>query len=212
MTVIEGDMGRISEFTVRRLSNYFRILNDLEKRGVPTVSSARLADMGHITSAQVRKDLSYFGTFGTRGLGYKVTELKEAIVQILGLDRHWTMALFGAGFLGHALFFHDGFREDGFFFKHVFDVNSAKVGTVWKDVTIEHQDTAEETLAASPVEIGVIATPGEAAREVAELIVRSGVRGILNFAHAQIKLPEGIWLRNINLAVALESLSFCLSQ
>lgn len=205
-------MDKISEFTVRRLSNYFRILLDLEKRGIPTVSSQRLAELGGITSAQVRKDLSYFGNFGTRGLGYSVAELKGAIMQILGLDNQWTMALFGAGSLGHALFFHQGFRDDGFFFKHVFDSDDKKVGTRWLDVDIEQQRTAEDVLRADPVAIGVIATPPEAAHEIAELLVRVGIRGILNFAPTQLAVPEGVSLRNVNLAVALESLSFYLSQ
>ncbi len=205
-------MEKISEFTVRRLSNYYRILLDLEKRGIPTVSSARLAELGGITSAQVRKDLSYFGNFGTRGLGYSVTELKNAIVEILGLNRQWTMALFGAGSLGHALFFHEGFREDGFFFKHVFDVDAAKVGTKWHDVDITHQRNAEEVLRRDPVHIAVVATPPEAAADIVELLVRAGTKGILNFAPTQLTVPDGVWLRNVNLAVALESLSFYLSM
>ena len=205
-------MEKISEFTVRRLSNYYRILLDLEKRGIPTVSSARLAELGGITSAQVRKDLSYFGNFGTRGLGYSVTELKNAIVEILGLNRQWTMALFGAGSLGHALFFHEGFREDGFYFKHVFDVDPTKVGTKWNDVDITHQRNAEDVLRRDPVHIAVVATPPEAAADIIELLVRAGTKGILNFAPTQLTVPDGVWLRNVNLAVALESLSFYLSM
>lgn len=205
-------MEKISEFTVRRLSNYYRILLDLEKRGIPTVSSARLAELGGITSAQVRKDLSYFGNFGTRGLGYSVPELKNAIVEILGLNNQWTMALFGAGSLGHALFFHEGFREDGFHFKHVFDVDPAKVGTKWHDVGIVHQRNAEEVLRRDSVHIAVVATPPEAAPDIVELLVRVGTKGILNFAPTQLSVPEGVWLRNVNLAVALESLSFYLSM
>ena len=204
-------MEKISEFTVRRLSNYYRILLDLEKRGIPTVSSQRLAELGGITSAQVRKDLSYFGNFGTRGLGYSVIELKSAIRQILGLDQAWTMALFGAGSLGQALFFHQGFREDGFHFKYVFDVDPHKVGTKWGDVEIVHQRTAEDVLRRDPVQIAVVATPPEAAHDVVDLLVRCGIKGILNFAPTQLVVPEGIWLRNVNLAVALESLSFYLS-
>jgi redox-sensing transcriptional repressor len=205
-------MEKISEFTVRRLSNYYRILLDLEKRGIATVSSQRLAELGGITSAQVRKDLSYFGNFGTRGLGYSVVELKVAIVQILGLDHKWDMALFGAGSLGHALFFHEGFREDGFYFKHVFDVDPRKVGSLWHDVTITHQRDAEATLRRTPVRIAVVATPPEAAHDVVELLVRANIKGILNFAPTQLTVPDGIWLRNVNLAVALESLSFYLSM
>jgi redox-sensing transcriptional repressor len=205
-------MEKISEFTVRRLSNYYRILLDLEKRAIPTVSSARLAELGGITSAQVRKDLSYFGNFGTRGLGYSVAELKKAIVQILGLNNRWTMALFGAGSLGQALFFHEGFRDDGFHFKHVFDVDPAKVGTKWNDVDIQHQRQAEEVLRRDPIQIGVVATPPEAAHDVVDLLIRVGTKGILNFAPTQLTVPEGVWLRNVNLAVALESLSFYLSM
>jgi redox-sensing transcriptional repressor len=205
-------MEKISEFTVRRLSNYYRILLDLEKRGIPTVSSQRLAELGGITSAQVRKDLSYFGNFGTRGLGYSVVELKGAIMQILGLDRAWTMALFGAGSLGQALFFHQGFRDDGFHFRHVFDVDPGKVGTRWNDVEIRHQRGAEETLRRDPVQIGVVATPPEAAPDIVDLLVRLQIKGILNFAPTQLTVPDGVWLRNVNLAVALESLSFYLSS
>ena len=204
-------MEKISEFTVRRLSNYYRILLELEKHGTTTVSSHRLAELGGITSAQVRKDLSYFGNFGTRGLGYSVSELKAQIVQILGLDHKWNMALFGAGSLGHALFFHQGFRDDGFYFKHVFDVDSAKVGQKWNDVVITHQRLAEETLRREPVNIAVVATPPDAAADVVALLVKSGIKGILNFAPTQLSVPEGVWLRNVNLAVALESLSFYLS-
>ncbi len=212
MTVITGDSGHISEFTVRRLSSYYRILGDLQARGVRTVSSARLAELGNITSAQVRKDLSYFGTFGTRGLGYSVAQLRDAIRSILGLDRRWKMALFGAGYLGHALFFHRGFREDGFEFTHVFDTDPEKIGTTWGDVRIEDEHEAEAILSNDPVDIGVVATPAAAAQEIVDLAVRAGVRGILNFAPTQVTVPDGVWLRVVNLAVALESLSFYIKQ
>lgn len=212
MAVIHGEMGKVSEFTIRRLSSYFRILNDLKTRQIPTVSSARLAELGGVTSAQVRKDLSYFGNFGTRGLGYKVEELRDAIIQILGLDHTWSMSLFGAGFLGHALFFHNGFREDGFLFRHIFDVDASKIGTTWRDVTISEQNSAERILTENPAEIGVIATPPEAAREIVDMLVGVGIRGVLNFAPTQLTVPDGVWLRNVNLAVALESLSFYLSM
>jgi redox-sensing transcriptional repressor len=208
---IQGNTEKISEFTVRRLSNYFRILRELEDKGVNTVSSARLAELGGITSAQVRKDLSYFGNFGTRGLGYKVTELRDAIVGILGLNHRWSMALFGAGSLGHALFFHDGFREDGFFFTHIYDMDETKVGGIWRDIEILNIRDAESRLMSDPVEIGVLTTPKETAQDVVELMARVGVKGVLNFAPTRLELPDNMWLRNVNLAVALESLSFYLS-
>lgn len=203
---------KISEFTVRRLSNYYRILCELERKAVETVSSATLAKIGGFTPAQVRKDLSYFGSFGTRGLGYDVGGLKREIVSILGLNRDWTMALFGAGSLGHALFFFPGFREDGFFFTHIFDTDPEKTGTMWETVEIRPFDEAREQLAKAPVDIGVIATPQEAAQEVADILSESGIRGILNFAPKKLRIPDNVMPRNVNLAVALESLSFFLSR
>jgi redox-sensing transcriptional repressor len=203
---------KVSEFTIRRLSTYFRILLDLEQKSVATISSAMLAELCGVTSAQVRKDLSYFGNFGTRGLGYQVAELKGAIENILGLNKKWTMALFGAGNLGQALFFHQGFKDDGFFFVHLFDVDPGKVGGKWADVQIRALSEAGATLKATPVDIGVIATPPDSAQEVADLLVENGVHGILNFAPKQLVVPREVRLRNVNLAVALESLSFFLSR
>jgi redox-sensing transcriptional repressor len=203
---------KVSEFTVRRLSSYFRILINLEQEGTATVSSARLADLAGVTSAQVRKDLSYFGNFGTRGLGYQVRELKTEILRILGLHRKWTMALFGTGSLGHALFFHQGFRDDGFFFRRLFDTDEGKIGQKWDDLEILHSSKARAVLEKDPVEIGVIATPEQAAQEIVDLLTELGVKGILNFAPRQLNIPKDVMLRNVNLAVALESLSFFLSS
>lgn len=209
--IIEGNMEKVSEFTVRRLSNYFRILADLEENDVLTVSSTRLGELGGVTSAQVRKDLSYFGNFGTRGLGYQVADLKDTIKKILGLQQQWKMALFGAGSLGRALVFYKGFREDGFYFTHIFDTDQKKVGVEWKNVEIRPTSEAEARLTAEPVGIGVITTPGEAAQKSVDLMVKTGVKGILNFAPVRLETPPEIWLRNVNLAVALESLSFYMS-
>jgi len=203
---------RVSEFTVRRMSTYYRILLGLEKQGEQTVSSAHLAELSGVTSAQVRKDLSYFGSFGTRGLGYPVSSLKNAIVDILGLNRKWSMALFGAGSLGHALLFYEGFRDDGFFFTHVFDNNERIIGQKWHGIEILPISRTAAAIAADPIDIGVIAVPEEAAQEVADLLVSLGVKGILNFAPKQLKVPDSVRLRNVNLAVALESLSFMLSK
>jgi redox-sensing transcriptional repressor len=203
---------RVSEFTVRRMSTYYRILLGLERQGVGTVSSARLAELSGVTSAQVRKDLSYFGSFGTRGLGYPVSDLKRAIVDILGLNRKWAMALFGAGSLGRALFFYEGFRDDGFFFTHIFDNDEDVIGHRWHGIEIVRASEAADALTADPVDIGVIAIPEEAAQEMADLLVGLGVKGILNFAPKQLVVPANVRLRNVNLAVALESLSFMLSK
>lgn len=205
-------MERVSEFTVRRLSSYYRMLAELERENVETVSSATLADIGGYTPAQVRKDLSCFGSFGTRGLGYDVRSLKREIKTILGLNHTWRLALFGAGSLGHALFFFPGFREDGFFFTQVFDIDPAKTGTYWESVEIMPLTRARERLFQSPVDIGVIATPQEAAQEITDLLTEAGVKGLLNFAPRELAAPAGVMRRNVNLAVAMESLSFFLSR
>lgn len=208
----EHAVDKISEFTIRRLSGYYRILLSLGSKGTATVSSAKLAELGGVTSAQVRKDLSYFGNFGTRGLGYQVTELKTAIEEILGLNRRWSMALFGAGSLGHALFFHQGFKDDGFFFTYLFDADAKKIGEQWDGVSIRSADEAARVLGSEPVDIGVIATPEQAAQAIADVLVDTGVKGILNFAPRQLVVPKKVRLRNVNLAVALENLSFFLSK
>ena len=202
---------KISEFTVRRLSSYYRILDDLKQQSVQTVSSARLAELGGITPAQVRKDLSYFGSFGTRGLGYDVEDLKNKLIDILGLNGKRSMSLFGAGSLGRALFYHQGFRDDGFLFTHIFDVDPQRIGQDWLDVTILHVSTAEEELKKNPVEIGVVATPEDAAQGVVDLLADLGVNAVLNFATRSLSTPEGMMLRNVNLAGALDSLSFFLA-
>lgn len=203
---------KISEFTIRRLSAYYRILLDLGQKSTPTVSSATLAELCGVTSAQVRKDLSYFGNFGTRGLGYRVDELKKAIEAILGLDRKWTMALFGAGSLGHALFFHQGFKDDGFYFTHIFDVEPTKIGIRWEAIEVRPVSEARGILTNDRVDIGVIATPAKSAQEVADILIENEVNGILNFAPRRISIPKKVRLRNVNLAVALENLSFFLSS
>jgi redox-sensing transcriptional repressor len=203
---------KISEFTIRRLSTYYRLLGELGKNATETVSSSTLANLGGFTSAQVRKDLSCFGSFGTRGLGYEVRSLTLEIKKILGLNRDWSLALFGAGSLGHALFFFPGFREDGFVFKHVFDTDPEKTGIRWEQIEIAPFERARERLLESPVDIGVIATPKEAAQDVADLLTGLGVRGVLNFAPTDLSVPGGVMPRNVNLAVAMESLSFFLSS
>ncbi len=205
-------MEKISEFTVRRLSSYYRILNDLQRGAVKTVSSSTLADLGGITPAQVRKDLSYFGSFGTRGLGYKVEDLCDKIKSILGLDRKWTMALFGAGSLGHALFFFQGFRDDGFVFKHIIDVDKKKIGKKWENVEIAPFERARALLKKRPVDIGVLAVPAEEAQAIVDLLAKLDIRGILNFSPKKLQVPAHVMPRNVNLAVALESLSFFLSS
>jgi len=197
---------------VRRLSHYYRVLEEIEAEGERLISSHRLAERGGITSAQVRKDLSTFGSFGRRGLGYSVAHLREEIRSILGLDRRWRVAVVGAGNVGAALLSYRGFARQGFDVVAVFDRDPLRVGQRIGDLVV--RDVAEVAAAAADLrlDMGVIATPVGAAQEVAELLVAAGVRGILNFAPRKLFVPVEVTLRNVDMTVELESLSFALAE
>jgi redox-sensing transcriptional repressor len=204
-------MPRISESTVRRLSHYYRVLQEVESEGKRLISSHRLAEREGITPAQVRKDLSMFGSFGRRGLGYNVAHLREEICAILGLDRRWKVAVVGAGNIGAALLAYRGFAELGFDVVAVYDRDPARIGQRLGDHTVK--DVAElPRVAAGSYDIGVIATPVRAAQEVVELLTAAGVRGILNFAPRKLRVPAATALRTVDMAVEFESLSFELSR
>ncbi|HET6341904.1 MAG TPA: redox-sensing transcriptional repressor Rex [Gemmatimonadota bacterium] len=203
---------KISESAVRRLSHYLRFLDEFEATGATTVSSDDLAEKGGMTSAQVRKDLSRFGSFGKRGLGYPVDELRERLRQILGLDRRWRVCLAGAGRLGAALYQYEGFRRQGFDFVAVFDRDPAKIGRRWGDLEVEDVARLAKVVADKGIEMGVIVTPRESAQEVADRLVGAGVEAILNFAPRKLSVPAGVTLRDVNLAIEIEGLSFALTH
>jgi len=202
-------MSRISDSTVRRLSHYYRVLEEARAEDKRMISSRRLAEREGITSAQVRKDLSYFGSFGRRGLGYNVEHLLAEIRGILGLDRRWRMALVGAGNIGSALLAYRGFERQGFDVIAVLDRDPALVGKRVGRLVI--QDVAELP-ALTGFEIGVIATSAKSAQEVADQLAAAGARGILNFAPGKLRAPAGVALRSVDLAMELESLSFALAH
>ncbi len=183
----------------------------MESAGQTTISSQGLAHQSGVTSAQVRKDLSYFGNFGKRGLGYGVSRLRKEIRLILGLNRRWKVALVGAGNIGSALYSYKEFRRQGFDIVGVFDVSASRVGQQWgRDLTIRHVDDLKKEAARLGLEIGVIAVPARAAQAVADRLVLAGMRGILNFAHRRIQIPPTIALRTVNLSIELESLAFAI--
>jgi redox-sensing transcriptional repressor len=200
---------KISDSTVRRLSVYLRILEEGKDE---TVSSDDLAERAGTTSAQVRKDLSLFGSFGKRGLGYSVPELSGRLRQILGLDRTWRVALVGAGRIGAALFAYPGFRVRGFDIVAVLDEDPAKVGRRWGEVEIEPARELDRIIRERKVEILILAVPAHAAQEVVDRAVAAGVRAILNFAPAQPRVPDDVALKDVNMVMELEALSFNLSQ
>jgi len=202
-------MRKFSESTIRRLSHYYRVLEEVAAEGQRMISSHLLAEREGITSAQVRKDLSYFGSFGRRGLGYNVDHLRTEIRAILGLDRRWRVAVVGAGHIGSALLAYRGFGDQGFDVVAVFDASPDRIGT--RLGTIEVQDIARLP-ECTGIEMGVIATPVRAAQEVADMLVAAGVRGILNFAPRKLRVPEGVAPRTVDMTMEFESLSFVLSQ
>lgn len=202
-------MKRFSESTIRRLSHYYRVLEEVAAEGQRMISSHLLAEREDITSAQVRKDLSYFGSFGRRGLGYNVEHLRTEIRAILGLDRRWRVALVGAGHIGSALLAYRGFREQGFDVVAVFDTSPERIGQPHGDLVVQDLARLPEC---TGIEMGVIATPVRAAQEVADMLVAAGVRGILNFAPRKLRVPAGVTLRTVDMTMEFESLSFVLSQ
>jgi redox-sensing transcriptional repressor len=203
---------RIAESTVRRLSAYLRFLEESAQKGVDTISSEELARRGGTTSAQVRKDLSFFGSFGKRGLGYSVAELIASLREILGLQREWKVIIVGAGKIGMALGQYDGFQERGFIVTAVYDTDPRKIGTQWGTTQVRDMATAEADIAREHPDIAVLAVPGREAQSAADRLVRSGVTAILNFAPTQLQVPPDVSVRNVNMAMELEGLSFILTN
>jgi len=201
---------RISESTIHRLSIYFRALNQLEKENYETISSKELAKREKLTPAQVRKDLSFFGSFGTRGLGYPVTELRNKIAEILGIDRTWNVALIGVGNIGSALVSYKEFQKQGFKIKKLFDNDQRKIGSNHKGIVVSDIKNIFEELSNSDIEIVIIAVPTATAQILVDDVVRSGIKAILNFAPINLKVPDDVDVRNENMAMELEYLSFSL--
>jgi redox-sensing transcriptional repressor len=203
---------KIPEMTIRRLSLYTRCLVQLEEDGIKTISSQALAERFNLNSAQVRKDLAYFGEFGVRGIGYYVSGLKAELQKILNLDREWQVALVGYGNLGSALFRYKGFAKQGFRISAIFDDDPAKAGrTVDAVPVLPTTDLAREVKARN-LQIAIVAVPAEAAQGVTDKLVAAGVRGILNFAPSRIKVGKDVRLKNVDLSIELETLSFYLAQ
>jgi redox-sensing transcriptional repressor len=199
---------KIPEKTVTRLSIYLRCLEELETDGVTSVSSKQLAERFGLNSAQVRKDLAYFGQFGVRGLGYYIAELKHNLERILGLKQDWEVALVGAGNLGSALIAYKGFQARGFRLGMAFDTDPAKIGLCVDGVQILDVAKLVSTTRKKKIKIAVVAVPAVAAQSVADLLVEAGVTAILNFAPVQLSVPAGVKVQNVDLSVLLKTLSY----
>jgi redox-sensing transcriptional repressor len=199
---------KIPEATVARLPLYLRSLLEVTDEGTPTISSERLAEMSGVNAAKVRKDLSYLGSYGTRGVGYDVEYLHFQMSRELGLTHDWPVVIVGLGNLGHALANYGGFRDRGFPVAALIDADPRVVGTDIGGLVVRHIDELPDVAAEHPIAIGIIATPASAAQGVADRMIDAGVRSILNFAPTVLSVPETVSLRKVDLAVELQILSF----
>jgi redox-sensing transcriptional repressor len=199
---------RIPEATVARLPVYLRSLYELAEARTSTISSERLAEMAGVNAAKVRKDLSYLGSYGTRGVGYDVQYLLFQMSRELGLTQDWPVVIVGIGNLGHALANYGGFGERGFPVAALVDADPARVGERIGDIAVRHVDDLPDIVHQLGVAIGVVATPAAVAQEVVDAMVAAGIRSILNFAPASVTVPDTVSLRKVDLAVELQILSF----
>jgi len=199
---------KIPEATIVRLSVYSRFLEQADKRGIITISSGEIAEGVGVSPAQVRKDLAYFGEFGTRGVGYNVKDLLRHTLKILGLNGKWTVVVIGAGNLGSALVSYRGFRERSFDIVGVFDNDLTKIGKKLVDLEVMGTEKLEEVIREHNAKIGILTVPAVAAQEAANQLVKAGVRAILNFAPTVLSIPGDVEIRNIDLATRLEILTF----
>jgi len=202
---------KIPQVAVKRLSRYLRVLERLQERGCETVSSEELAGELHLKPSQLRKDLSYFGEFGIRGMGYNVAKLAEELRRILGLHRQWSIGIVGVGNLGTALLRYKGLNEKGFRVAALFDDDPEKVGSLRSGIRIYHVDELPEVVREKNIQIGIIAVPAPAARGVADSLIRAGVKAILNFAPVSINAPKGVECIQVDITADLKVLSHFLS-
>jgi redox-sensing transcriptional repressor len=207
------DTSSISDLTITRLSIYLRCVDQLLEAGVETVSSQELAERFNLNSAQIRKDLAYFGEFGVRGVGYNVRELRQYVVEILGLDRERRLVIVGAGNLGSALCHYSGFSGGNFLVVGVLDSDPSRIGDATPSgLLVEDSERLAEIVSQRHVEIGIITTPPSAAQAVCDRMVEAGLTTVLNFAPVRVRGPEGVLVKTVDLKVHLEELSFFLAH
>lgn len=201
---------KIPEKTITRLSIYLRCMDELLEEGIESISSHELAERFGLNSAQVRKDLAYFGQFGVRGIGYYVKNLRLSLEKILGLSREWEVALVGLGNLGSALLTYKGFSQRGFRIDAIFDRDPEKIGHSFNGLVAQSMTELIDTLQKKNIKIAMMAVPPTSAQGVADRLVQAGILGILNFAPTQINVPKNVKVKNVDLAVELRTLSFFL--
>ena len=197
--------------TISRLVTYLRILTNLERGGVNRTSSEHLAEEAQVSAFQVRKDLAYFGRFGTRGMGYTVLTLRRELQRILGLNRRWKVAIVGMGRLGQALADYPGYMENNLYefeLKGLFDTDPAKIGNVMHGLAITHINELESNVRQNAIDMGFICVPVEKAQTAADSLVQSGVKGILNFAPTVLEVPDDVAVEQVDFMAGMKRLAF----
>jgi redox-sensing transcriptional repressor len=203
-----GDVRAVPEATVARLATYLRVLGSLAERTTATVSSEELAAAAGVNSAKLRKDLSYLGSYGIRGVGYDVRTLTDEIARTLGITVRRSVALIGVGNLGQALAGYDGFASRGFRIAALLDADPARVGTTICGLVVRDMAELDEAIAEHEIAIALLAVPASAAQDVCDRVVAAGVTSILNFAPVVLSVPAHVDLRKVDLAAELQILSF----
>ena len=200
---------KVPEATIKRLSIYMRVLKELEKKGVEVISSAELAEICGVNAAQIRKDLTYFGEFGIRGVGYYVKELHFDIRKVLGLNQKRNLALVGVGNLGRALLSYRNFTDHGYDFVAAFDVDPAKTGEKLPNgLLVLPMEKLSETAREKAVDLAIITTPAEGAQAAADAVIAAGIRGILNFAPMQLSVPNDVKVKKVDLTTEFDNLAY----
>ncbi|HHU60396.1 MAG: redox-sensing transcriptional repressor Rex [Bacillota bacterium] len=204
--------GAVPQGVVGRLPIYFRYLSELEHQGIERISSAQLGKALDFTAAQIRSDLSYFGSFGQQGYGYNVQDLLKQVRLILGLNKNYSMILIGAGNLGKAIACYSGFKMQGFEINAIFDIDPHLVGNFLEGTTIQHVDKLEDYLKENHVDVAILATPKNASQSMADLLGKSDVESIWNFSPAHLTVPDNVIVENIHLTDSLYGLVFRLNE
>ncbi|WP_425060595.1 Redox-sensing transcriptional repressor Rex 1 [Sporomusa carbonis] len=202
----------ISKATIDRLPLYYRTLKLSQEEGIEIISSEELGRKIGVTPEQIRKDLSAFGEFGKKGVGYYVRELMRNIGEILGLNRTWNIAIVGVGHLGWALANYANFSPQGFQLRAIFDIDPEKIGRYINEVEIFHIDTMNEIISARDIQIGIITVPADHAQNIADRLVEAGIKGIWNFAPIKIDVPPNVHVISEDLSVGLSSISYYISR
>ncbi len=202
----------ISQAVIGRLPRYFRYLGELKDQGIERVSSQELSDIMKVTASQIRQDFNNFGGFGQQGYGYNVEYLFQEIGKILGLDKSHNLIIIGAGNLGQALANYGNFERRGFLFMGIFDKNPLLYGRRIRDREVRPMEDMEEYVKSNHIDIAVLTIPKTEAEAVAQRLVRSGIKGIWNFAHVDLNVPEEVQVENVHLSDSLMKLSYNISS